>query len=153
MVHNGRESGRQIPADYIEIHYEDLVTEPRSVLAKLGDFLDHDLDYDRIQKTGLGRLSESNSSFRGDAKATENPVARWKERLSDEEIESLESVIGVSLEEFGYGLTVPREKLRHGLRENFLSFVYPSFLSVKRWLKLQTPLGRFASPSALEITE
>jgi len=152
MVHNGRRSGRQFPADYIEIHYEELVTEPRAVLVRLGEFIDHDLDYDRIQKTGLGSLRESNSSFRGDEKETQNPVSRWKERLTHQEIASLETVIGDSLEEFGYPLTV--EDQRHtSFREQSLKLVYPGFLSSKQWLKLNTPFGRLASLSALEIDE
>src|SRR5436305_7095343 len=81
-VQSGREQGKQIPENYIEIHYEDLVTDPRRVLAELGTFLDHDLDFDRIQSTGLGRLRETNSSFRGDERETQNPVNRWKEKLS-----------------------------------------------------------------------
>ena len=43
MVHNGRRSGRVFAEDYIEIHYEELVAQPRKVLAKLGGFIDHDL--------------------------------------------------------------------------------------------------------------
>ncbi len=39
------------PADYIEVHYEDLITNPRETLGKLGGFIDHDLDYDRIQQS------------------------------------------------------------------------------------------------------
>jgi hypothetical protein len=61
MVHRGRSNGRKIPNDYIEIRYEDLITNPGETLGKLGRFLDHDLDYDRIQRAGLGRLSETNS--------------------------------------------------------------------------------------------
>jgi len=63
MVRNGREHGSRFPSDYLEVHYEDLITQPRETLQRLGRFLDHDLDYDRIKSTGLGRLSESNSSW------------------------------------------------------------------------------------------
>jgi len=31
--------------------------------------------------------------------------------------------------------------------------VYPAFLSGKLWLKLHTPLGRFANLSALELED
>jgi LPS sulfotransferase NodH len=153
MVHNGRRSGRVFAEDYIEIHYEELVAQPRKVLAKLGGFIDHDLDYDRIQTTGLGRLRESNSSFRGDEKETQNPVARWKEKLSKVEIASLETIIGASLQEFGYELTVGESNRRASIRERWLKQVYPNLLSSKQWLKLNTPLGRLASLSALEIDE
>ncbi len=153
MVHQGRHHGRQIPGDYSEIHYEELVAQPRAVLARLGDFLDHDLDYDRIQRTGLGRLRESNSSFRGDEKEIKNPVNRWKERLSHQQVAELEALIGPSLEEFGYPLTVDAEQRRVGFRLNCLASIYPRFLSTKQWLKLNTPMGRLANLSALELQE
>jgi len=37
-------SRKSFPADYIEIRYEDLVTNPHETLGKLGSFIDHDLD-------------------------------------------------------------------------------------------------------------
>lgn len=151
MVRSGRQSGSQIPADYIEIRYEELVTQPRETLARLGEFLDHDLDYDRIQKTGLGRLRESNSSFRGDEKEAQNPVNRWKQRLSHQQVVSLEAIIGCGLQESGYPLTVNKEQLRVGFRERCLMSLYPRFLASKQWFKLNTPLGRLASLSALEL--
>lgn len=153
MVHQGRQHGRQIPEDYIEIHYEELVNQPREVLAKLGDFLDHDLDYERIQSAGLGRLRESNSSFRGDDKEIKNPVNRWKEKLSHPQVAELEALIGSSLEEFGYSLTVDAEQRRAGFRLKSLAAIYPRFLSAKQWLKLNTPMGRLANLSALELQD
>jgi LPS sulfotransferase NodH len=151
MVHKGREHGRQIGRDYIEIHYEELVTQPRPTLARLADFLDHDLDYDRIQRTGLGRLRESNSSFQGDGKETQNPVNRWKERLSHPQVMELEALIGPSLQEFGYPLTVDAEQRRVGFRWKCLASIYPRFLSAKLWLKVNTPVGRLSNLSALEL--
>jgi LPS sulfotransferase NodH len=153
MVHKGRQQGRKIPRDYIEIHYEELVSEPRDVLARLGEFLDHDLDYDLIQKTSLGRLRESNSSFRGQEEETQTPVNRWKERLTHQQVTSLEALIGPSLEEFGYTLSVNREERRLGLGTMLLGSTYPRFLSAKSWLKLNTPLGRLANLSALELRD
>lgn len=153
MVHKGRQYGRQIPSDYIEIHYEELVTQPRPALARLGDFLDHDLDFDRIQRTGLGRLRESNSSFRSDGKETQNPVNRWKENLSHRQVAALEALIGPSLQEFGYPLTLDTEQRRVALRWKCIASVYPHFLSTKLWLKLNTPVGRLANLAALELPD
>jgi LPS sulfotransferase NodH len=153
IVHRGRQHGRQIPEDYIEIHYEELVNQPREVLAKLGDFLDHDLDYERIQSAGLGRLRESNSSFRGDDKEIKNPVNRWKEKLPHPQVVELEALIGSSLQEFGYSLTLDAEQRRAGFRLKSLAAIYPRFLSAKQWLKLNTPMGRLANLSALELQD
>ncbi|MGA7442037.1 MAG: hypothetical protein WBW82_07700, partial [Candidatus Sulfotelmatobacter sp.] len=153
MVHKGRQHGRMLPGDYIEIHYEELVTEPRGVLARLGDFLEHELDYERIRKMGLGRLRESNSSFLGDEKETNNPVNRWKERLSHQQVVELEAVVGPSLQEFDYPLTVEPEQRHIGFRWKCLASVYPHFLSTKHWLKVNTPMGRFADLSALGLRD
>src|SRR5260370_4788372 len=94
MVRQGRSHGRKFPADYIEIRYEDLITDPRETLGRLGSFLDHDLGYDRIQRAGLGRLSETNSSFREEAaKATINPLSRWKEPRPHADVPPIEATV------------------------------------------------------------
>lgn len=151
MVCHGRQSGSQIPNDYLEIHYEELVIQPQTVLARLGQFLEHDLDYDRIQSAGLGRLRDSNSSFLGDADSPQNPVNRWKEKLSPRQIVLLEATIGPTLEEFGYALTVNPEQRHMSLSSKCLAALYPSFLSSKQWIKVNTPIGRLSNLSALEV--
>ena len=154
MVHQGREHGRNFPADYIEIRYEDLITSPNETLGKLGSFLDHDLDYDRIQRAGLGRLSETNSSFREEgAKQTLNPLGRWKERLSASDVAAIEATVGDCLEENGYPLSLPASARSRGLRQSGMRGVYPAFLDAKLWLKLHTAVGRLANMSALELEE
>ena len=152
MVRQGQGHGRSIPADYLEVHYEELLLEPRRTLATLGRFLDQDLDYDRIQSTRLGRLRESNSSFR-EEKSQQSPVNRWKDKLSPEEIVSLETLVGEYLEELGYPLTTPKHKRKVGVRENWMRTVYHGFFDAKVWLKLNTPLGKLASLSQLELAD
>jgi hypothetical protein len=154
MVHQGRAHGRKFPADYIEIRYEDLITNPRETLGKLGGFLDHDLDYDEIQRAGLGRLSETNSSFREEgAKETINPLGRWKERLAPEDVAAIEATVGQCLQENGYALSLRAVERRRSLRQSWMRGMYPSFLGSKLWLKLYTPVGRLANLSALELEE
>jgi hypothetical protein len=151
MIRNGREHGSRFPSDYMEIHYEDLITNPREMLQKLGSFLDHDLDYDRIQSAGLGRLSESNSSFREEAQI--NPLGRWKERLSHSDVAAIETAVGGCLEQTGYALSLPEEERTPGAREWAKRALYRSFLSTKMWLKLNTPAGRMADLSVLELED
>jgi hypothetical protein len=158
MVHKGRTHGQKFPSDYVEIRYEDLITNPNETLGKLGSFLDHDLDYDRIQRAGLGRLSETNSSFREEgAKEKINPLGRWKERLSPAEVRAIEATVGDCLEENGYPLSLPASELapglRRSLRRSLMRSMYPAFLGGKLWMKLHTPIGRLANLSALELQE
>ncbi len=162
MVYRGRSSGRKFPADYIEVRYEDLIANPRETLATLGAFIDHDLDYDRIQRAGLGRVSETNSSFREEgakegAKEKEkdkiNPLGRWKQRLAHADVAAIEATVGDSLLESGYELSLPAGERRLTSRLSSMRAIYPAFLDAKLWLKLHTPLGRFARLSALKLDE
>ncbi len=152
MVQKGRTYGRQIPSDYLEIHYEDLVSDPHRTLKTLGQFLDHDLDYDRILAAGLGRLRESNSSFR-EEQGGPNPLNRWKERLSHQEIVWVEAMVGSCLEGVGYPLSTPGAERKPGLREHWMRFLYFSFLDCKLWLKTKTPLGKLANMATLELLD
>jgi hypothetical protein len=154
MVRTGQAHGREIPEDYIEIRYEDLVSKPRDTLATLSRFLDHELDYDRIQQAGLGRLRVTNSSFREEAAHSQiNPMQRWKERLSPAQVAALEALVGDCLQELGYALTTPPGKRIPGLREKWTRAFYPALLETKLWLKTRTPLGRFANLSVLELSD
>ena len=154
MVQHGRRHGKAFPNDYIEIRYEQLVTSPEKTLATLGNFLGQELDYTRIQSTKLGRLSESNSSFRASEKAGEtNPVNRWRKMLSPEQVVSIEALAGDCLQESGYELITSEQARRRTLKQAWMRSVYPTLLSSKLWMKNRTPLGRFSSLSALEIED
>jgi hypothetical protein len=151
MVRNGRDHGSRFPADYLEIHYEDLTTQPRETLQRLGSFLDHDLDYDRIKKAALGRLSESNSSFPGEGKI--NPLGRWKTLLTRTDVAAIEAAVGECLEQNGYALSLPEAARRPGLHEYTNRALYRSFLNTKMWLKQNTPAGRMANLSVLQLQD
>jgi Sulfotransferase family len=152
MVRKGRQYGLPIPADYTEVRYEELVCTPRETLRKLGDFLDHDLDHDRIQTSGLGRLREPNSSF-SQEKSQRSPVNRWREKLSPHGVESVEALIGPCLEELGYSLSSPQVGRKRGLPEKCRRAFYFNVLDAKLWLKTRTPAGRLASLEALELSD
>jgi hypothetical protein len=153
MVQKGRRHGREFPNDYMEIRYEDLVEHRRRTLGGLSEFLDHDLDYDRIQSAALGTISKTNSSFQEDsAGAGFNPVRRWKQRLSEGQVASLEWQVGATLEGLGYARTTSAQEWKPRLRDRWLRAVYPSFLESKLWVKMNTPLGRLSSLAKLELT-
>ncbi len=152
MVRNGRQRGSKFPADYMEVRYEDLIVNPRDALGKLATFLKHDLNYDQILKSGLGRLSESNSSFREENSAEKiNPLGRWKQRLSPMSVAAIEAAVGDCLEECGYSLSLPKAERNLGMRGEFQRFLYRRYLSGKMWLKQKTPAGRSVNLSVLEL--
>src|SRR5207245_2795354 len=111
---------------------------PRATLRKLGEFLDHDLNYDCIQNANLGRLCEPNSSFSGEN--DRGPVNRWRITLSGHELASIEVIIGAYLEELGYPLS-SRTARSPSLREKCMRAAYFNLLNAKLWLKTRTPAG------------
>ncbi len=142
IVNAGRRGGRAWGQDYVEVHFEDLIRSPRETLARLGSFLDHDLDYDRILKVGIGSVSAPNTSFvSGEAGAAFNPVERWRKHFSDEQLAEFETATGETLESLGY------QTGSSGLGGKFamtqMRRTYETFYSAKLWLKKQTALGRW----------
>jgi hypothetical protein len=150
MVRKGRQYGHGVPADYLEVRYEELVAEPRATLRKVEKFLDHNLDYDRIQNAGLGRRRESNSSFSEDQRS---PVNRWREGLSSDDVGAIEAIVGEYLEELGYPISSAGKARKSGLRETCMRTFYFGLLNTKLWLKTRTPLGRLTSLEALELSD
>jgi hypothetical protein len=152
MVQKGRNSGRLIPEDYLEFRFEDLIAEPHDTLKDLSQFLDHDLNYDRIQSTRLGTIGKTNSSFEEETSDNGfNPVQRWRRRLLQQEVTSLEWQVGKTLESLGYRLTTPAQIWDPGIRDKWLRAIYPTFLESKQWIKMNTPLGRISSLAELDL--
>jgi hypothetical protein len=154
IVGKGRHYGSRMGADYMEVHYEDVVEKPRETLARIGAFIDHDLDYDRIQQNAQGSMVDPNSSFRGDGDEKEsNPVERWKTVLSAEETAMMEQVIGDSLQDVGYSLVTPPERRHSSLAVNVMGVLYPLYFGLKQWAKTYTPLATTANIGRMGISD
>jgi len=154
IVSKGRKYGRTMGGDYLEVHYEDVVEKPRETLARIGAFIDHDLDYDRIQQNAQGSMVAPNSSFRGDGQEKEsNPVGRWKTVLSTEQIAQLENLIGEELQETGYTLSPTVGQKHPSFSVSLMGFLYPIYFDVKLWLKTYTPLAKTADIGRMGISD
>jgi hypothetical protein len=154
IVSKGRRYGRAMGGDYLEVHYEELVENPRETLARIGKFIAHDLDYDRIQQVALGSVHNPNSSFRGDGKETEaNTIGRWKRMFTAPQVRDIESSIGTLLVETGYTLDTPPAELHSSLPVRFMNFLYPLYFDFKLWLKSHTPLARIADKRRMGVPE
>jgi len=141
IVRKGRKYGALLSSRYMELHYEDLVQKPRDILPRVGQFLQHDLDYDRIQKASIGSVKTPLTSFGEDLKqGAFNPVGRWKEKFPPDQLRQFEDLIGEYMAERGYPRsTVPADQWLFVRRNRFL---YGQFYALKQWAKVNTPLSR-----------
>jgi hypothetical protein len=153
-VRKGRRYGREFPADYIEVRYEDIVSYPAETLTELGKFLDHDLDYGRIQKTAVGRVASPNTIWNEEsAVASFRPINRWKTKLTQSEIADLEVLIGDGLEEFRYSLTKRKSTAHLNLSLSLMQMFYPRYFDIKLFLQSKTVVGRIAKGTRLELAD
>ena len=140
MVSKGRRDGRDLGDDYVEVHFEDLVREPRRTLAQLGRFIGQELNYDQILRVGVGSVSAPNTSFA--AGADFNPVGRWRAGFSEEQLLVFESLVGSTLVQNGYELATKNPEALNRSEFALLRASYRAYFDSKLYLKSRTPLGR-----------
>lgn len=142
MVNKGRRDGKDLGDDYTEVHFEELVSQPRETLGRLSRFVAQDLDYDRIRQAGVGSVSAPNSSFEDAAGGEFNPTGRWRSAYSPQDLAMLEGLIGRTLQENGYELSNSNlESLERGSLQRMRA-IYRLYLDTKLYLKANTPLGQ-----------
>ena len=150
MVRNGRARGRLAPDRYREVRFESLVTDPRAALQEIGRFIDHDLDYDRMQQNPVHSLRKPNTSFREERKRGDfNPVGRWQARAADENVQLCEALVGPFLRELGYALSTSRTPPAQRLRARAMRAFYLPYFASKHSLKARTPLGRLLTNTSV----
>jgi hypothetical protein len=141
LVRRGRKQGKLLGEDYYETHFEELVTKPQETLRQLGSFIDHDLDYERIQRTGIGSVSEPNTSFSSESEGDFSPVGRWKNKMSADEIARFEELVGSLLKELGYEFST-KDARNSGMHAARMRATYLPMFAAKHWMRTHTPLGR-----------
>src|SRR5207253_2132561 len=95
-------------------------------LNKLGQFIEHDLDYDRIVRAGIGSVSSPNTSFGSDAAPQGfNPVGRWKKAYTPEQLAKFEVLVGKTLKGLGYPLQTENPELANTLNLQKMHLLYP----------------------------
>ncbi|MGA8509760.1 MAG: sulfotransferase [Candidatus Sulfotelmatobacter sp.] len=142
MVNKGRRDGRDLGGDYTEVRFEELVGRPQDTLARLGSFINHDLDYDRIRKVGIGSVSIPNTSFNEGSSETFNPTGRWKNTYTPENLATFEGLVGGTLEELGYELGAKDQSALDRAKLKRTRATYRTYFDIKLYLKAKTPLGK-----------
>lgn len=145
IVQKGRATGQRIARNYTEVRFEELITEPRRILAQLGRFIDHDLDYDRIRRVAVGSVSKPNTSFMDELQGQPfTPLRRWERLLPPDDLAVLERLIGDRLSDLGYPLTTAGGVTSSdGLNLKLTRSVYRRYFDSKFWLKTHTQLKGF----------
>jgi hypothetical protein len=144
IVRKGQHLGRMLKTSYIEVRYEKLVQEPRETLELVGDFLQHDLNYDRIQDAGIGSVKTPLTSFDEDLKGGRfSPVGRWREKFPADQLIEFEALVGAYLQELGYSTSTEPQALKRTLSTAWMRLVYDAFYEFKQTVKIHTPLTRF----------
>ena len=150
MVFHGRQAGRKLGANYREVRYEDLVSEPHKTLADLSSFVGQELDYDSILKVGIGSVSKPNTSFSAGKEETGfSPVGRWKQALSENAAAQLEAVLGPALTELGYQLSGTQLPAADRTRLRMNRGLYRAYFETKLLLKRQSLLAPLLVPRDL----
>lgn len=151
IVERSRAIGRGIGAGYLEVHFRDLVRKPEETLSEISDFLSHNLDYDRIMRTGIGSVQEPNTSFTTSGSGGFDPIDRWKHTLVKAELRAVEGLVGRQLEELGYETVHPPNELNLGVLGATNRLLYRCRFGTREWLKHHTMLGvYFGDTSQLE---
>lgn len=153
LLDKGRKYQSKIGRDYMEVRYEQLVGQPNETLAEISRFIDHHLDYQQIQRVGIGSVSEPNTSFESESRSGGfDPVGRWRKGFPPGELAALEQLIGPTLRKLGYPVASQEPSSRPRGTWKGMRGAYRHYWDFKLWLKMKTPFGRFlvkASPSDL----
>lgn len=131
MVRAGRKQGEKLGGDYVEVRFEDLQADPHATLARISEFIQHDLNYEQILRVGVGSISQPNTSFKGDPGG---PVGRWKTKMTAEKLAMFEKLVGPTLKELGYPLAEP-EAHQNRITAMRMKAFYQSYFDAKFWFK------------------
>ena len=108
LVRLGREAGRDLGPDlYLEVRYENLVTDPVPECGRLCEFLDVPYDEAMIRFHEGKEREGSNLSTKRAWKGVTAGLREWRTDLPPEDTELFEAAAGELLDELGYDRAVP----------------------------------------------
>lgn len=143
IVRKTRRYGARLGSRYLEVRYEDLVENPQPTLARLADFIQHDLSYERIQKTSVGSVKTPLTSFDEDLRDGKfSPVGRWKTKFHPKQLAWFEALAGDYLRELGYPLVTDGRRAP-AIPVYVLRMEYAAFYEIKQWIKINTGISRW----------
>jgi hypothetical protein len=152
IIERGRAYATLLGPDYMEVRFEDLIASPQDTLDKVGQFIDQELDYNRILRVGYGSVSRPNTSFKTESQeGSFSPVGRWKKSFSPTQLSHFEKIVGKTLHELGYAPATGGPSQQESRKLGATRFIYRSYFEAKLWFKSNS-LMRAIRP-ALTSTE
>ncbi len=135
MIQRGREQGRALAdGTYLEVRYEDIVADPKSVLAEMSAFIEQDLSHEYILEHAVGSVKRPNTSFPGQVQKFSG---RWRENLSPSDAQFLNDALAPLLRALDY----PVDPVTHPSASARLR-PYLARFAMRQWAKENTPLAR-----------
>jgi hypothetical protein len=112
-VERAREAGLALKHRYHEIHYEDLVVDPRPVLEELTRFLSVEFDERMLTYTQnadeLLRTLPRPQDHQGLRESPQQGVRDWRAQMATGDQALFDALAGSTLERFGYSAARPRQ--------------------------------------------
>ena len=142
VVSKGCAVGRRLGADYCEVRFEQLVRDPAETLTRIGAFIAHDLNYERIRRVGIGSVSSPNTSFEPAGGEGFTPIGRWQEQLDTENKARLEYLLRNTLTSLQYPVS-PVVAQTNELELQTMKSMYLRWFETKQWWKSTAAVGRF----------
>lgn len=154
-VRNGRRTGNKLGHNYLEIRYEDLISNIEGVLTKINQFADVKIDRQKIKDISMGSLKKANTAFGEKMDGISGKaMERWRKDLTEEELTCLNIAIGKSLRELGYNVPEGGGMKEFGLywKTKYLKLFYKALIQTKKILKQKLLIGHFL-PTGLELIQ
>lgn len=105
--------GQKNPDRYLQLHYEEMLSAPETVLGKVGDFIGMTYprqEYDQSSLQWLKFISKNPHMTKIAGPIASNNIQKWRQGLSLNQLALFEAIAGQALQEAGYQVAVPMDR-------------------------------------------
>lgn len=140
-IEAGREFRNRFPETYLEVKYENLITQIEHEVQRLNNFLGIELTTEKLIASKFGALGHANTAF-GEAMSglSREGLNRWRQVLSEVEQIRLTDFLSSTLSELGYIEPVPCS-----FHSIVTRSVVRTHIRAKRFFKYRTSMGKWGT--------
>lgn len=121
------------------IRYEDLLKDSEKTLSSIAEFLDIEKQASLFEPTRHGKVWDGNSMHKENSVGKINDFAlkqRWKDQLSDQEIQTIETNLAGPMQDLGYELSRKLDPTRNITSLSLFSPIRIFFAGLKRKIRM-----------------